>query len=212
MSNPVKDMTGQKFGYLTVLHREGSKITSGTSARATWKVRCDCGKELVLQGQSLRRQDRMKPKSCGCRHGETIQSHGMTGSRIWVIWRNMRSRCSNPSDKDWVNYGGRGIKVCSEWDLSFEEFWKDMSEGYLDHLTLERINVNADYTKTNCKWATRKEQGNNTRRNVFIRTPDGLMTVAQAAEKYNIKPITLYKRVGKGWTGERLLKPTSTIL
>ena len=142
MSNPAKDMTGLRFGHLLVLTREGSKVTVGTSARALWRVRCDCGKDFLIQGQSLRSNHRTKPKSCGCHHGETVATHNMTNTRQWVIWRNMRSRCNSPSDKDWSNYGARGITVCSEWNNSFEKFWEDMGSSYQDHLTLERKDVN----------------------------------------------------------------------
>ena len=116
----------------------------------------------------------------------------------------------NPRDKDWVNYGARGITVCSDWEQSFEIFWEQMKDGYASHLTLERIDVNGNYEKSNCRWATRIEQGNNTRKNVLIQTPNGEMTVANAARFYGIKPITLYKRVEKGWTGDRLVSPVYT--
>ena len=211
MSNPAKDLTGQVFGHLTVLTREGSKVTSGTSARALWKVRCVCGTEMVLQGQSLRNANRPKMKSCGCRHGKTIATHNMTKTRQWTIWRNMRSRCNNPSDKDWANYGGRGIKVCPEWDKSFEVFWADMSYGYSHNLTIERKDVNGNYPPANCQWATRREQGNNTRLNVIIQTPIGQMTIAQAARVYGLKPITIYKRKALGWPDAELIKPVCSM-
>lgn len=210
MANPAKDLTGQRFGHLLVISREGSKKTSGSSARATWRAVCDCGTEVVLQGLSLRSKHRPKPKSCGCRHGETIAQHGMTNTRQWVIWRNMRSRCMDPSDKDWPNYGGRGITVCRPWAESFEAFWADMKAGYQPHLTIERRDVNSGYSKENCRWASRRRQANNTRNSVTISTPIGQITVAQAARRYGLLPITIYQRIRRGWSDDRLIAPVCT--
>jgi hypothetical protein len=121
----------------------------------------------------------------------------------------MRSRCANPQDKDWKNYGGRGITVCPEWN-EFDKFWSDMSHGYSDDLTLDRIDVNGNYHKENCRWATRQEQGNNTRFNVIVQTWFGPMTVAEAARVFNLQGITIRKRMDRGWSGMDLFKPVST--
>ena len=118
----------------------------------------------------------------------------------------MRSRCSNPSDKDYVRYGARGITVCKRWQNSFENFWADMADGYSDDLTLDRRNNDKGYSKSNCRWATPSEQASNTRTNHWLDTPHGRMTVTQAAEFYGIKSVTLYARLGRyNWPLERAL-------
>ena len=212
MANPAKDMTGLQFGYLTVLQREGSiRRPDSNSAQATWLCRCACGNEVVRSGVVLRAPSRGPLKSCGCRRGEMLVeawgSHGMTGHPAWVTWSQMRARCLHPGNKDWHNYGGRGIKVCKRWAESFAAFWEDMGPTWQEGLTIDRRRVNGHYTPKNCRWATAKEQANNTRSNIRIKTPKGVMTVAQAAEAFGLKRITLYKRLGWGWPLKKALVP-----
>lgn len=207
MPMPAVDLTGHQFGYLTVLHRCGT--TEGTRAkRATWTVQCVCGKEFTTIGQNLRGKDRGPKKSCGCRRGEMLVeawgTHGMTGHPAYISWRNMRLRCSDPKDKDWRNYGARGIQFCASW-ASFDNFWADMGPTWADGLTLERQNVNGNYEANNCKWADRKTQANNRREHVYLDTPAGRMNVTQAAEHYGLKRITLAQRLLRGWPMEKAL-------
>ena len=195
MAMPAKDLTGQRFGFLTVLVRAGTSI--GKTKKATWLCRCDCGVEVVRESPSLRSAHRPNAKHCGCRHGEHITTHGMTATRQYSIWAGMRQRCSNPKGKDFKNYGARGITVCKRWANSFENFWVDMQGGYDERLTLDRKNVNKGYSKANCRWATPQEQGNNTRFNRVLNTPKGTLTVSQAARAYGIKPVTLRARLAR---------------
>ena len=206
------DLTGRRFGYLTVLRRAGS--TAGVNKRALWDVRCVCGKEYQAIGQNLRNPNRPGVKSCGCRHGETILnvtgSHGMTKTRQYTVWINMRSRCRNPRDKDYPNYGGRGIEVCDKWYDSFDKFWEDMGGGYQSHLMIERVDNNGHYCKENCRWGTQNRQSNNKRDSHYINTPLGKMTVTQAARRYGFKDVTLFARIRNGWSEEELLLPTGS--
>lgn len=206
MAMPAKDLTGQRFGYLTVVRRAGTNA----SKCATWVCRCDCGKEVVRESQYLRTAHRPAPRSCGCRHGNA--RHMMSRSRPHQIWANMKRRCANRNGKDWRNYGGRGVVVCERWLESFENFWADMQHGYEAGLTLGRIDNHGPYSPQNCRWETPAQQSNNRRTNVLLDTPRGRMTTAQAAREFGLKPVTLYARLNRyGWPLEKaLLTPSTT--
>lgn len=203
MAYPAKDLTGQQFGYLTVLRREGT--STGKSKKATWRCRCDCGAEVVRESQSLRSSHRSNPRHCGCRMGEFIVKHHMSCTRPYLIWVKMRKRCTNPMDKDFKNYGARGITVHTDWAGSFDAFWKDMSEGYEEHLTLGRIDNDGPYTPQNCRWETPSQQGNNRRTNIHVETPAGRMTVTEASRHYGVGYQTLRARLLRGWPVLRAL-------
>lgn len=202
MSNPALDLRGQRFGFLTVLRRQGS--STGLTRKARWLCRCDCGTEVTRESQYLRAKHRPAPRHCGCQHGN--KRHAMSDTRPYRIWHGMRGRCLNPLDKDWRNYGARGITVCEAWVQSFAAFWSDMSSTYQPWLTLGRVDNSAGYSKANCRWETPQEQGNNTRANVMLNTPLGRMTLQQAATAYGLKAVTLGARLQRyGWSLERAL-------
>lgn len=202
MAMPAVNLNGKKFGYLTVICRNGS--TSGKTKCARWDCLCDCGSRVTRTSQYLRNPVRAHPRSCGCHHGN--ETHKMSDSRLFSVWSGMRRRCSNPHDKDWKNYGGRGITVCHAWDQSFQAFWDDMHAGYQEHLTLDRVNNSLGYSRENCRWSTALEQGNNKRTNRLLQTPDGEMTLSQAATHYGLLDITLGARINRyGWSVEQAL-------
>lgn len=201
MAMPAKDLIGLKFGYLTVLERRGS--STGMTKKARWLCRCECGGQVVRESQYLRSKHRTHPRSCGCHHGN--ETHKLSQTRPYQIWVSMRRRCFDPQDKDWPNYGGRGITVCKRWQTEFALFWEDMRVGYSAALTLGRRDNDKGYSAANCRWETVQQQANNRRGNVRIHTPLGEMTVSEAARAFHLKPITIYKRMERGNTD--LLRP-----
>ena len=196
------DLAGQKFGFLTVLSRSGT--SAGATKKARWLCLCDCGNTVVRESQYLRTKHRPLPRHCGCQHGN--KTHAMTHTRPYRIWTNLRRRCLNPSDKDWKNYGGRGISVCADWLQSFDSFWLDMKDTYQSHLSLDRMDNNGPYCKQNCRWASASEQSNNTRNTIWLDTPKGRMTLEQAAAAYGLRSVTLGARLKRyGWPLEKAL-------
>jgi len=206
----VTDLTGLRFGYLTVLSRHGSTQTK--AKRATWLVKCDCGKQFVAIGVNMRNKSRPGVKSCGCKRGETLieqrGSHGMSRTRQYVSWRNMRLRCNDPKDKDYPNYGARGIRVCQRWDESFPAFWEDMGATYRENASIERLDNNGHYTPENCRWRLMTRQSNNKRTSHYINTPMGRMTIAQASRRYRSEGCdNTPTDTSSGWNESDLLLP-----
>ena len=185
------DLTGKRFGKLTVLSRaENSKANT-----AKWLCRCDCGNTCIVYGSSLRRG---QTQSCGCLRGDRNKersTHGMRKTRLYGVWNNMRRRCYEPTTKSFKDYGGRGIK---EPETFFD--WAKAS-GYAEGLTIERIDVNGNYEPSNCKWITKEEQARN-KTNSFIVEIDGeSKCLAEWCEIYEINYFTVHQRIAKlGWS------------
>lgn len=154
------DMTGEKCGRLTVLRRQGSD----KHKNATWNCLCDCGNESIVPTYKLRSGH---TQSCGCynkqRTAETSFKHGHShGVLEYEVWASMIQRCTNPDNKDYANYGGRGIGVSDEWK-TYSNFIKDMGTRPTRKHTLERVNNEDGYNKGNCIWDNRTNQARNQR-------------------------------------------------
>ena len=148
------DLTGKRFGLLTVIER-----TPDSPKNPKWLCVCDCGKESVVWGGNLRRG---LTKSCGC--AQALPRHGMARTAIYKAWHGMLQRCDNPSHGAYKHYGGRGISVCHRW-RDFSNFIEDMGVRP-DGLELDRIDNDGNYCKENCRWVTHKVNCQNTRRSI----------------------------------------------
>lgn len=125
------------------------------------------------------------------------ETHGMTNTRTYHSWQAMKRRCNNKKSDKYKWYGARGIRVCKEWNESFEAFIKDMGlcpEG----MTLERIDNQKNYYKNNCKWATMKEQSNNTRTTIMIDFHGAILAASTVSEIIGVRHETLTARIRKG--------------
>ena len=139
------------------------------------------------------------------KRGIYIGKHHLTGTPIHLVWKRMRQRCQNKNSKDFHHYGGRGIKICDEWNI-FLNFYHDMKNGFQKGLELDRINNNGNYCKENCQWATRKQQVNNTRRCKLIEFRGRLQNLSQWADELKIPRSRLSARINAyKWPVERAL-------
>lgn len=201
---PLIDLTGQSFGRLLVLSLEKRNGTN-----TTWNCECVCGNKKVILGRLLRNGG---TKSCGCLSIEDKKTrhitHGQSKTRLYSVWAQMIKRCHNEKYFQYYLYGGRDIKVHPQWKEDFKSFYEwSMENGYEEHLTIDRIEVNDNYNPSNCRWVTMKTQQNNRRNNIVVEINGELMTIAELSEKTNINSKVLYARYGKGWRGEKLIQP-----
>lgn len=125
--------------------------------------------------------------------------------KTYAAWCSMRRRCNNPKDRGYSDYGGRGITVCERW-ASFDNFVEDM--GFAPKgKSIERVDVNGHYDPFNCIWATRKEQANNTRKNVYVTIGERTLTATQWAEEMGIPATRVLGRIRAGWLPEKVVTP-----
>lgn len=186
------NLTGIRFGYLIV-----EKFVERKNGNTWWKCKCDCGKQTITTTCRLRNGE---TKSCGCygRSGLARIKYSEDEIRLHRIYRRMINRCYNKKSTSYLNYGKRGIVVCNDWLKNRNNFVKwALENGYDNSLSIDRIDNNGNYEPKNCRWATRKEQNNNTRKNVFLNFNGQTKTIAQWAEILNITPEALRSRLKK---------------
>ena len=187
---------GHRFNRLTVIHEAEQR----KNARH-FLCKCDCGKENMV---ALGRLRSGMTKSCGCLHSEITaarnQKHGLCGTRLYRTWGHMMGRCNNPADARYVLYGGRGIKVCDEWQNFHTLYEWAMANGYSHELTIDRKDGDGHYEPNNCRWATWKQQQNNRRNNNVITHKGKTLTLQQWSDATGILAGTIRFRLNNGWT------------
>ena len=214
----IKDLTGQKFGRWTVIEYAGKDEYHN----ALWLCECDCEDKTrrIVNGNNLRRSI---STSCGCYQKELAQAicikrntetgapyartHGLSKTRIYNIWCDMKSRCYREKDNHYSYYGGRGISVCDEWKSDFMSFYNwAINNGYQEDLTIDRIDFNGNYEPNNCRWATVDEQINNRRYNRMVTYNGKTQTLKQWATEFGINYHTFLSRIDEfNWDFEKAL-------
>lgn len=211
-----KDLTGQKFGKLTVIKRVEDYVQHNDRHRIMWECKCECGNVIVVRGDDLKSGH---TKSCGClklEHTKVInERHGLYKTRIYTIWKNIKQRCFNKKNRDYKNYGLRNILMCDEWtdkENGFMNFYNwAIQNGYSDDLSIDRIDVNGNYSPFNCRWTTDIEQANNKRNNHYVTYKNKTQSLSRWCKELNLRYDTIKNRIYKGWTPEEAFeKPIKT--
>lgn len=197
------DLFGDKYGRLTPLYRVKTE-----KKMTLWHCRCDCGNEVNVQIGHLRDGH---TQSCGCLHSEQLvksnTKHNLSGTRLYNIWSNMKSRCDDANDPKYKNYGARGVKVCNEWYEASVFFDWARQSGYSDDLTLDRIDVNGNYEPDNCRWVDYKTQSLNRTDNHYLTHNGKTQTMKEWSDECNIPYKVLEARINRyHWSVERALK------
>lgn len=196
---------GTRYGKLTII----SPTNKHSGGNIIYKCICDCGKECYVSSGNLGKST----NSCGCLVEVNKIKHNKSQTKLYDVWTNMKQRCNNPKNPRYKNYGGRGIKICDEWN-DFNNFytWANQN-GYDETLninkkqcTLDRIDVNGDYEPSNCRWISNKEQQNNKTDTVFYEYNGERHTISEWADLYNLPLGNLKSRISKGWDIKKILE------
>ena len=179
----AENLKGKKFNKWTVLYRVDNKC-----GKTAWHCKCECGREYDVLSCHLKSGRSKQCRVCGDTIG--INKHGESNTRFYKIWAMMKARTNNKNNK---YYGARDISICKRWD-KYLNFKEDMFDLYKKHVekygelntTIDRIDVNGNYEPSNCRWATCKEQANNTRNNLNISINGTVKTFSQWCDYYNI--------------------------
>ncbi len=211
-----KDITNEKFGYLIVISYAG-KIKKENA----WLCKCvaildghECGNEKIVLKCNLGKST----TSCGCinnrkrsEHIKLKTKHNKTNSTEYMIWVTMKQRCYNFKNKQYCDYGGRGITVCDRWlgEHGFENFYEDMGPRQSKEYSIDRIDNNGNYCPENCRWTTMKIQSNNRRNSILLTYQDKTSTINEWANFLNVNYSLLYSRYYRGLTDEQILSDLS---
>lgn len=197
----INDYADKRFGKLIATNK-----TIHLDNENRWKIicKCDCGGEIYVMPYQLKNGS---VKSCGC---EKIKPHHVTHNRskceMFGTWKQMISRCSNPSNKKYSDYGGRGISVCEEW-LNFDKFndWVNSVGGRPNGYTLDRIDTNGNYCPDNCRFVPWSIQASNKRTSHLIEYKGEVKALSVWAKELCIPYYIIEHRINRGWNVERAL-------
>lgn len=196
------DLKGTRIGRWLVGDPIRKKIKRRTLVY--WNCVCKCGQKKLIHSYTLRRGTSL---SCGCERTERLRrritTHGMSKSRIFGIWQGMVARCNNPNTRYYHRYGGRGIKVCKRW-TKFENFYRDMGEPPERH-SIDRIDNNGHYSKSNCRWSTHRQQSLNRSNNRFVDYKGTRLTISEWAQRIGTDYRNISYRLNAGWTTKNAL-------
>jgi len=192
------DLTGKRYGKLVVLERKES-----VNKRTYWACKCDCGNIVSIRSDTLGRN----ANSCGCLKKEQDKKnlgryiHGKSHDRLSNIWYHIKTRCNDEKSDTFQHYGGRGIAVCDTWEKDYLEFEKwALPNGYTKEMTIDRIDVDGDYSPENCRWIPFSQQANNKRNTLWVEYNSQATSLKDAydQEKPNIGYNTARKRYHRG--------------
>lgn len=201
------DLTGQRFGRLTVVERSPDYVQHNGRHRARWKCVCDCGSELITNGDALRAG---RTTSCGCFRKELMSeirsTHHETSTKLYGVWCAIKRRCYNKNAAHYEDYGGRGILMCDTWRDNYESFrdWA-YSHWYHESLTIDRVDNSKGYSPENCRWVDCGVQASNRRSNVNLTFCGETHTLTEWADKVGVNRGTMFSRYYAGWSVERML-------
>lgn len=200
-----KDYSGQRFGRITVVRYLEENEREFVNRR--WLCKCDCG---TIKQINIANLTSGNIRSCGCLQRERMAKlnfkHGKWKTKLFNVWIAMRNRCYQKNTKYYINYGGRGVTMCPEWKDDFNNFEKwALANGYQDGLSIDRIDVNGNYEPSNCRWATLKQQANNTRRNHYLTFEGKTQSLQMWADETGISYSAIKTRVAKGWSAKDTL-------
>ena len=191
-------MLGKKFGLWTALADYGRR-----NKRPHWFCQCECGQTSVVDGYALKYGNTSGCHKC---RGPKKVTHGCSGrdkTPEYVAWNSMKRRCDTPTQARWPHYGGRGISVCEAWRNSFEAFLKDLGPRPSPLHSLDRIDVNGNYNKANCRWATMREQMSNRTDTVLVAWRGAPRRRIDLCREFGISQRQLWNRLRHGFDLER---------
>lgn len=203
--NKIKDLSGNTFGLLTVISR-----AENVKGKPAWNCLCKCGNNSTVTSSHLKAGT---TSSCGCIRINRAKilnlKHGDALSKEYSAWKNLISRCTDPDNKSFKDYGGRGITVFCAWVDSYENFLADAGRAPSRYHMIDRIDTNGNYEPNNIKWSTRTEQNSNRRNNRYYIYNGESITLSEVSRRVNIKVATLRRRIFKaGMTfDDAVLKP-----